>query len=129
MRFAPTWSVDGGGIVARMPGGCKTALRMSPAGGAYKGSGVGFFERCTEYHVVVEQGGDDAADDRADPVDAPVVPEATGQGGAELPSGIHRRASQRPAQQNVHHHREADAEAADFRGTHNHTGADPRQNE
>src|SRR6266513_1752326 len=65
-------------------------------------------------HILVDQGGDDGADDRPDPVNEIVLPEAASQGWAEGDGRIHRCTRQRSADQDIEGHRQADAKSPDF---------------
>src|SRR5205809_103390 len=65
-------------------------------------------------HILVDQGGDDGADNGPDPVDEIILPEATSQSGAESARRIHRCTRQRSAHEDIYQHRQADANATDF---------------
>src|SRR5256714_12758864 len=68
-------------------------------------------------HILVNQGGDDGTDDRPDPVNEIVLPEAASQGWAEGNRRIHRCTRQRSAHQDIEGHRQADAKATNFWGS------------
>ena len=65
-------------------------------------------------HILVDQGRDDGTDDRPDPVDEIILPEATSQSWAEGACRIHRCARQRSAHEDIDQHRQANAKATDF---------------
>src|SRR2546423_13500569 len=68
-------------------------------------------------HILVDQGGDDGADNWPDPVDEIIVPEAASQSWAEGARRIHRGTCQGSAHQDIYQHRQADAKATDFWGS------------
>src|SRR5256714_2774911 len=65
-------------------------------------------------HILVDQGGDDGADNWPDPVDESILPEAASQSWAEGTRRIHRCTRQRSAHQDIYQHRQADTKATDF---------------
>src|SRR4051812_6643123 len=71
--------------------------------------------RALREHVANEEAGDRRTEERADPVDVPVVEEPGGDRGREPARGVHGGARERSAEQDVGHDREADAEARDAR--------------
>src|SRR5260370_16009731 len=85
-------------------GPTRSALRMTSA------RGLGFFQ----VEGVVEQARQKSAGQRSDPVDAVIGPMVGSERGAEGAGGIHRRAGERPAHEDVHGDGEADGEAGDF---------------
>src|SRR2546423_15628381 len=68
-------------------------------------------------HILVDQGGDDGADNWPDPVDEIIVPEAASQGRAKGARRIHRGTRQGSAHQDIYQHRQADAKATNFWGS------------
>src|SRR5260370_14089310 len=68
-------------------------------------------------HILVDQGRDDGADDRPNPVDEIVLPEAASQCRTKGACGIHRCTRQWSAHENIHEYGKANAKATDFRSS------------